>query len=251
MRVAALTCLLTLAGGTGALAAPPQQQLTLSTILERSDELTTLERPDEPTTLEQTEPQRLVAVITKERAIRPLDYEPADLVTWPGTDFAVRVEVHEQLELMFAAAEDHGLGLRVISGYRSKDTQAGTYEWWLRHYGRASADATSARPGHSEHQTGLAVDVDSTSGECYLDQCFGETEEGRWVADQAHAFGFVVSYPEGARDATGYTYEPWHLRYVGPQVAADMRSRGIALLQDYASVPASSVRLGETLGSRG
>lgn len=247
MRVAALTCLLILAGGTGAQAASPEPGPAPSRTLEHPDEPTA----QAPTELEQTEPHRLVDLITKDQAISPLDYEPDDLVTWSGTDYAVRVEVHDQLELMFAAAQDEDLGLRVISGYRSYDTQAGTYDWWLRHNGRAAADATSARPGHSEHQTGLAVDLDSASGECYLDQCFGETDEGRWVAAHAHEFGFVTSYPEGAREDTGYAYEPWHLRYVGPQVAADMDSRGITLLQDYTSVPASSVRLGVSLGSRG
>lgn len=241
-RLAALTALLTLAGGLSAFGAPPEPAPTTST---------SVNRPAEPTALELEEPQRLLAVITKERAISPLDYEPDDLVPWDNTDFRVRAEVHDQLELMFAAAQDEGLGLRVISGYRSHDTQAGTYDWWLRHYGRSSADATSARAGHSEHQTGLAVDLDSTSGECYLDQCFGATDEGDWVARHAHEFGFVISYPQGAREATGYTYEPWHIRYVGPQVAADMHSREVTLLQDYVSVPASSVRLGETLGSRG
>lgn len=244
-------CLLTLAGGTGAAATPAESVPALAITLDHPGSTTSGPTAPEPTELEQTEPQRLVAVITKEQAIRPLDYEPDDLVTWPGTDYAVRAEVHDQLELMFAAAEDEGLGLRVISAYRSHDTQAGTYDWWVRHNGRAAADATSARPGHSEHQTGLAVDLDSTSGGCYLDQCFGQTDEGRWVAAHAHEFGFVISYPEGARETTGYAYEPWHVRYVGPRVATDMDARGITLLQDYASVSASSVRLGETLGSRG
>nr|WP_281496777.1 M15 family metallopeptidase [Ornithinimicrobium sp. F0845] len=163
----------------------------------------------------------------------------------------MRAEVRDQLEAMFGAADEDGLGLRVISGYRSFETQAGTYDYWVRHYGRAAADASSARPGHSEHQTGLAVDLDGTTGGCYLDPCFGDTDEGRWVAEHAHEFGFVLSYPQGSRAATGYTYEPWHVRYVGPQVAGDMDRRGIRLLSAYVGVPASSTRIGELLGSRG
>lgn len=206
---------------------------------------------DDGTDLEHDDAANLLVVVSKDQPISPLDYAPQDLVTWPGTDYQLRAEVAEQLEAMFAAAEREGLGLRVISGYRSFDTQAGTFDYWVRHYGRAAAEASSARPGHSEHQTGLAVDVDGTSGACYLDPCFGDTEEGRWVAGHAHEFGFVLSYPEGAREVTGYTYEPWHLRYVGPRVAGDMEQRGIAVLSAYLAVPASSARIGELLGSRG
>ena len=205
----------------------------------------------EPTALEQEDGTDLLALVTKSTPITPLDYAPADLTPWPHTDFEVRAEVRDQLEAMFAAAEDDGVQFRLVSGYRSYDTQAGTYDYWVQHYGRASADATSARPGHSEHQTGLAVDLDNTTGECYLDACFGDTTEGQWVAEHGHEFGFVISYPEGARQKTGYAYEPWHIRYVGPHVAGDMHELGIALLQDYVSVSGASARIGELLGSRG
>nr|WP_306238483.1 MULTISPECIES: M15 family metallopeptidase [unclassified Ornithinimicrobium] len=207
--------------------------------------------PDHRTALERDDTANLLAVVTKQRPIHPLDYAPEDLVTWPHTDFELRAEVADQLELMFTAAADDGLAYRVVSGYRSYDTQAGTYEYWARQSGTASADAVSARPGHSEHQTGLAVDLDNTTGECYLKMCFGETTEGRWVAEHAHEFGFVISYPEGTRDITGYAYEPWHIRYVGPQVAGDMNRRGYLLISTYLAPPASSVRLGELLGSHG
>jgi D-alanyl-D-alanine carboxypeptidase len=209
------------------------------------------EQEDEATDLERDAQDELLAVITKDQPITPLEYQPEDLTSWRDTDYQVRAEVHDQLEAMFAAAEDAGIGLRLVSAYRSYETQAGTYDWWVRHYGRAAADATSARPGHSEHQTGLAVDLDDLNGGCYLDRCFGDTDAGRWVAKHAHEFGFVISYPEGARDATGYAYEPWHIRYVGPQVAQDMHDRGIALLADYVGLPASLARIGELLGSRG
>lgn len=205
----------------------------------------------EHTALEQEADSGLLVLVTKSTPIAPLDYAPQDLVTWPRTEFQVRAEVHDQLEAMFAAAQEDGQEFRLVSGYRSYDTQAGTYDYWLRHYGRKAADATSARPGHSEHQTGLAVDLDSRTGECYLDACFGDTSEGRWVAKHGHEFGFLISYPEGARQETGYAYEPWHIRYVGPRVASTMHDHGIALLQDYVSVPGSSVRIGQLLGSLG
>ncbi|WP_237565463.1 M15 family metallopeptidase [Ornithinimicrobium cavernae] len=232
-RALAAACLAVLLAVTGAGPAPAQPS------------------PDEETSLERDDPAHLLAVVTKQVPISPLDYEPDDLVTWPGTDYRMRAEVREQLERLFAAAREDGHGLRVISGYRSYDTQAGTYDYWVRHYGRAAADATSARPGHSEHQTGLAVDLDSTTGECYLEQCFGETAEGQWVAEHAHEFGFLLSYPSAARALTGFAYEPWHLRYVGPRVATDMHERGVLLLTSYLGASASSARIGELLGSRG
>lgn len=207
--------------------------------------------PDQRTALERDDAAHLLAVVTKAHPIQPLDYVPEDLVTWPGTDFELRAEVADQLALMFTAAEDDGQAYRVVSGYRSYDTQAGTYEYWARQSGSASADAVSALPGHSEHQTGLAVDLDNTSGECYFKACFGETAAGRWVAEHAHEFGFVISYPEGAQEVTGYAYEPWHIRYVGPQVAEDMDRRGYLLISTYLTPPAASVRLGELIGSRG
>lgn len=203
----------------------------------------------ELTDLEQEEPERLLALITKEQAVEPVDYEPPDLVTVGGSDLELRAEVADQLEAMFAAAEEEGHDLRVVSAYRSKETQDATHDYWQRTSGKEVAEATSARPGHSEHQTGLAVDVDTVVGECTLDRCFGELDEGRWVAAQAHEFGFVISYPEGTRDRTGYTYEPWHLRYVGPRAAGEMAALDIALLQDYLSLPYTSVRAGIALGS--
>lgn len=206
---------------------------------------------EDHTALERDDAANLLAVVTKEIPIQPIDYAPDDLVNWPGTDFQMRAEVHDQLQRLFAAAEADGLGYRVVSAYRSYETQAGTYDYWVRNYGRASADATSARAGHSEHQTGLAVDVDNLTGECYLEQCFGQTDEGRWLAEHGHEFGFIVSYPEGTRSITGYAYEPWHVRYVGPLVADDMHRRGYQLLSTYLAPPASSARIGELLGSLG
>ena len=190
-------------------------------------------RPGDLTPLERRERGRLLSVISKTRPISPPDYAPTDLVPWRGGPFELRAEVVGQLEALFEAAEDHGIGLRVVSGYRSFDTQAGTYEWWVRHHGQASADARSARPGHSEHQTGLAVDLDDLVGGCYLKACFGQTDAGQWLARQGHRFGFVVSFPPGTQDRTGFAYEPWHLRYVGPAAAGAMHTLGIRLLEDY------------------
>lgn len=200
------------------------------------------------TRLERAEPDRLLSVVSKSVPIEPLDYAPEDLVPWRGGPFELREEVAEQLEALFQAADEDGVGLRVISGFRSYDVQAGTYDFWVQQEGRARADLRSARPGHSEHQTGLAVDLDDTSGGCYLHSCFGETPAGQWLVAQAHRFGFVLSYPPGTVDKTGFAYEPWHFRYVGPRAAGRMHELEIALLQDYVSPYYVSAGIGRWLG---
>lgn len=185
------------------------------------------------TDLERHDRDNLLVVVTKDRPLDPVGYAPDDLVPWRDPNYQLRAEVADQLSDLFDAADTKGHGLRVVSGYRSYQTQQGTYDYWVRTAGRRTADATSARPGHSEHQTGLAVDLDNDQGTCYLDQCFGDTEEGRWVAREAHRFGFVMSYPSGEKARTGYAYEPWHYRYVGPMVAGAMHREGHRFLEDH------------------
>ncbi len=196
------------------------------------------------TGLERSDREHLLAVVTKGEALRPVDYAPPDLVQWRDSAYEMRAEVVEQLESLFAAADRDEVYLRVISGFRSYETQGETYRSWVRTLGRSAAQVSSARPGHSEHQTGLAVDLDGTDGECYLDPCFGKSAPGRWVATNAFRFGFVVSYPKGYQDRTGYVYEPWHIRYVGPSTAQAMHQSGVTLLQDYLSPQYAVARIG-------
>lgn len=203
---------------------------------------------DHRTDLERTDLQRLTVLVTKEQPLRPADYEPPDLVDWREEPYQVRAEVSTQLGRLFDAAERDGAPLRVVSGYRSFQTQAEVFDYWQRRHGKEVAERRSARPGHSEHQTGLAVDVDGTSGGCYLRECFGETEAGRWVARNAHRFGFVLSYPPATMDRTGYSYEPWHLRYVGPRLARAMHERDVALLEDALQGPHGSALWGALVG---
>ena len=100
--------------------------------------------------------------------------------------------------------------------------------------GQALADTYSARPGHSEHQTGLAVDVGAISNpSCDLETCFGETIEGKWVAANAQNYGFIIRYPNGKDAITGYQYEPWHLRYVGIDAAVAIYNSGLTMDQYY------------------
>lgn len=122
-----------------------------------------------------------------------------------------------------------GYSIQMISGYRSYDYQAQLYQSYVDRDGKEKADTYSARPGYSEHQTGLAFDV----GE--LDYAFGETAEGKWLYEHAHEYGFIIRYQKGKEQITGYTYEPWHIRYVGVKVATEIYKKGITL-EEYLNV---------------
>ena len=193
-----------------------------------------------PTTLEATEPEMVLAQVTREQAVDPIDYRPDDLVPLPGGFYEARAEVGEQLDALLAAAADTGYPhLTVTSGFRSHDTQAGTFADWAGRLGEERADLLSARPGHSEHQLGLAVDV---AGTCSY-QCFGASPEGQWLAENAHRWGFIVRYPEDGQDVTGYAWEPWHLRYVGPRAAWGMHLADEPYWENFQPVAAAAAGL--------
>ena len=178
---------------------------------------------------------RLYDLLTKTQAVSPLRYVPADLVSWRGTAHQVRPEVAAMLDVLFDDATAAGRpGLYVKSAYRSYEEQQETYDYWVRTVGKARADMISAKPGHSEHQLGLAVDLGGPS--CSGWACFGDTPEGRWVAAHAHEYGFIIRYPEGGTGVTGYEFEPWHLRYVGPRAAWMMHVRGRIYWDTYQPV---------------
>lgn len=146
----------------------------------------------------------------------PKDYVPTDLVpldNYPVTTsragHRLSRRVMPDLLAMVEAARIDGIELMVSSAYRSFDYQDGLYQRHVERVGKAAADLVSARPGHSQHQLGTAVDFGSIS------DGYGETANGRWVAQHAWRFGFSLSYPRGATEWTGYTYEPWHFRYIG------------------------------------
>ncbi|WP_309071589.1 D-alanyl-D-alanine carboxypeptidase family protein [Arthrobacter sp.] len=192
-----------------------------------------LTAPPATAALPVNDPNNVQVLVTKSRPLNPLRYVPPDLVTYPGTGYVLRREVSANLQNLFAGARSAGVPLAVVSAYRSYDQQAALYNSYVAQYGQAVADTISARPGHSEHQTGLAVDVGNASGSCGLNACFATTAGGRWVAANAHRYGFIIRYPDGYQPTTGYTFEPWHLRYVGRSVATEMRTRGIPTMEHY------------------
>ena len=131
---------------------------------------------------------------------------------------------------MFEAADEDGITLYCTSGYRSYALQEEVYQENINIEGsEEKANEISAKPGESEHQTGLVMDVTSESVNMELIEGFIDTEEGQWVRDHCHEYGFVVRFLKGKEDVTGYHYEPWHLRYVGTEPAAEMHEKNLTL----------------------
>jgi D-alanyl-D-alanine carboxypeptidase len=159
-------------------------------------------------------------LVDKERSLGR-DYIPADLVLLRGGLFVLNREnlqlrsaAAQSLEDMALAARLQGLTLVVSSAYRSYNRQTEIYSQNVNQMGRQAADRVSARPGHSQHQLGLAVDFGS------ITNAFAQTPEGRWLYANASRFGWSLSYPRGYEHITGYSWESWHYRYVGGELAA-------------------------------
>lgn len=177
------------------------------------------------------DPASLWLVVNKSRPM-PLDYVPGELITAgvkvdlsdSAEEQKIKKGVDEVLETMFADAKKAGFDLLFASGYRSADLQAAYYNSYVKRDGVAAANKYSAKPGTSEHQTGLVFDVARSDRKCYLEICFADTDEGKWLADNAYKYGFTLRYKNGKEDITGYQYEPWHFRYVGAQLAAELNN---------------------------
>lgn len=164
----------------------------------------------------------------------PAEYAPPDLVSVNAAGFSsgllVRELVLDDLSALKAAADAAGMGLEVQSAYRSFNYQETTFDYWAELEGYDAALRSSARPGHSEHQLGTALDFRSADGPPAWELAdWGTTPEGAWLAEHAPRFGFVMSYPAGKEDVTCYIYEPWHYRYVGREVAQQVTKSGLTL----------------------
>ncbi|MGK2948940.1 MAG: M15 family metallopeptidase [Acidimicrobiales bacterium] len=172
-------------------------------------------------------------IVDTERALGS-GYHPNDLrniadAGFPLTDgLAVRALVIPDLDAMRQAAADNGTPLSIIAGYRSFEQQAALFDRRVTEMGVAEAGSRVARPGHSEHQLGTTIDV-TTEGDTDVGQAWGASPAGQWVATNAHKYGFIISYPQDAQTRTCYDYEPWHLRYVGREMAADVIASGLTL----------------------
>ena len=188
------------------------------------------------------DPDRATVVVNKHRPLQPIDYVPE--LVWADVPYGyapyVRPVVATALAEMFAAfTAETGEQLLAQSSYRSYDDQVYVYNGYVESMGRAEADRGSARPGHSEHQTGLTVDVGAVGWGCLIQQCFGDMLPGQWLAANAWRYGFLVRYPDGYEHITGFKYEPWHMRYTGVDITTDMHERGIVTLEEYYGLEAA------------
>jgi D-alanyl-D-alanine carboxypeptidase len=195
-----------------------------------------------------TDPKSIWVVVNKKRPLEPKTYTPNDLVVpdiqlrdnITDDEKQVRSETAKALESMAADAKKDDLTLTLESGYRSYQLQVDTYNYYVKTQSKSTADTQSARPGYSEHQTGLAVDLGGTTDpDCNVKSCFADEPEAKWLAANAYRFGFIIRYPEDKTTVTGYEYEPWHVRYVGADLAAKMHSSHIETLEEYFHLPAA------------
>lgn len=127
------------------------------------------------------------------------------------------------------AAKDAGYTISTLSGYRSYARQVELYNAYVQRDGKQKADTYSARPGHSEHQTGLTFDIGA------IENNYGETAAGKWLQAHCHEYGFIIRYPKGKESITGFQYEPWHVRYIGIEAATEVQKKGITL-EEYLGV---------------
>lgn len=183
--------------------------------------------PTWPVLLTNSEASSLTVVVNKKHKLSS-DYVP-ELTTVTGGQ--LRSEAAQALTKLLSKADEAGVSMSTLSSYRSYSTQVSTYNKWVNQSGQSAADTFSARPGHSEHQLGIAVDLGN--GTCNLETCFGDTIAGLWLASNAQKYGFIIRYPLGKDSVTGYQYEPWHLRYVGVDAATAITASGQTMDEYY------------------
>ena len=187
------------------------------------------------------DPQRVWVVVNKQNPFVPIDFVPDDLVkpAVPNLNgHPLRAVTSAALEAMAAAAKADGVGqIGMLSGYRSYNTQVSLYQFHVRDKGQALADIRSARAGHSEHQSGLTGDLVACGSGCTSIYDFGGTPQGVWTTANAWRFGFITRYEEGRTEVTGFASEPWHMRYIGPELAALYHEGGYTTLEEFFGLP--------------
>ena len=173
------------------------------------------------------------------------DYYPDDMISFPrfvpgvGTDetHQLRKVAAVALDKMFNAAAEEGINLLMRTGFRSYEYQDSLYNSYVQNHGEEEANKFSAKPGESEHQTGLAADLAGESQGYILSDYFGDTPEGKWVKENCYKYGFILRYTDGTLNTvgehTGYIYEAWHVRYVGKEVAEIMHANPNWTLEQY------------------
>ncbi|MDN5709367.1 MAG: D-alanyl-D-alanine carboxypeptidase family protein [Planococcus sp. (in: firmicutes)] len=161
-----------------------------------------------------------ILIVNKKYAL-PSTYNPG-----------INATAKKALDAMIADAKKQSVILKITSSYRSYWYQNTLYNNYVKKHGKAKADRFSARPGHSEHQTGLAFDLGGVNQAHWFEESFADTKEGKWLASNAHKYGFHLRYQKGKEDITGYMFEPWHFRYIGEANATNIKASG-KTLEEY------------------
>lgn len=193
-----------------------------------------------------SDPSSIWVVVNKRRPL-PSSYTPSPVRTprvpvrgGSGNDdeTLLRDDAATAVEQLVEAGKKAGHNLVLISGYRSYKLQQIVYESYVKTQGKQEADKTSARAGHSEHQTGLAADFASSDGKCQIEECFADTPAAAWLNQHAAEYGFVLRYKKGTKAIVGYNFEPWHFRFVGKDLAQEVGKSG-QTLEEFFNLPAA------------
>ena len=175
------------------------------------------------------------AILVNKYTSLPEKYAPDDVVemsnwySYPGN--SIRKDVYDAFKEMFNAAKEEGLTLIVNSSYRTYEVQKEIYDDYDDNRGREYADKYAARPDFSEHQTGLSIDIFSPGSNM---ETFEGTDEFKWLSENSYKYGFILRYPKNKEDITGYSYEAWHYRYVGKDLAKKVYDSGLTYDEYYA-----------------
>lgn len=199
----------------------------------------TVEPTPTPVIYDTTSDDSLYRIVNEDHPIGE-EYVPDNLVTLDSSRitvsnvYSLREDAYNDLLEMYDAASLAGLKMRIISGYRSYSEQVTLYEYYKKENGEAWAEEIDDKPGLSEHQLGLCVDIGIANGNCDLNACFADTSLYTWLKENAYKYGYIERYPENKQDITGVIYSPWHYRYIGKELAKKVYDSGLTL-EEYFS----------------
>jgi D-alanyl-D-alanine carboxypeptidase len=184
-------------------------------------------------------------VVNKHTPMYPINYKPKKLVKPAFAGAGVNPYGMQMAKVaaaamvkMAKAMKGAGAGTLILqSGYRSYATQVSVHKKAVAKYGKTKGEDLAARPGYSEHQTGLSADLAAVGQGCVIRVCFAKTKAGKWLAQNAYKYGFILRYPDGQTPITGYQFEPWHFRYVGVELATQMALTRVPVLEVFWNLP--------------
>ncbi|WP_100812396.1 MULTISPECIES: M15 family metallopeptidase [unclassified Microbacterium] len=190
------------------------------------------------------DPSHVWFVVNKAMPMEPIDYAPADWVAPSnvplGNLAAVRTDIAPTVTAMFEASVAAGTGrIGMQNGYRGYSVQQRIHNDRVASLGKEAGERLAARPGYSEHQSGIAMDVFGCTPGCSSSEQFGTTATYQWVVEHSWEFGWIIRYEDGQTPITGYDPEAWHLRYIGPELAAAYHAGGFHTLEEFFGLPAA------------